>query len=194
MKRIILASGSPRRRELLSQIYDEFEIITSEVDESLSEDILPVQGVEILAVRKGEAVARSLAPDCVVISSDTLVEIDGVPLGKPASREDAYRILSLLSGNHHNVHTGIAVHYAGRVISGVASARVKFKPLTDAEIHAYIDSGEPMDKAGSYGIQGGAALFAEKLCGDYYNVMGLPVCRLGQLLREIAPEIMEESE
>lgn len=188
MKRIILASGSPRRRELLSQIYDEFEIITSEVDESLSEDILPVQGVEILAVRKGEAVARSLAPDCVVISSDTLVEIDGVPLGKPASREDAYRMLSLLSGNHHNVHTGIAVHYAGRVISGVASARVKFKPLTDAEIHAYIDSGEPMDKAGAYAIQGEGGKFIEGYDGDFDTIMGLSVSLTKELIDSITGE------
>lgn len=188
MKRIILASGSPRRRELLSQIYDEFEIITSEVDESLSEDILPVQGVEILAVRKGEAVARSLAPDCVVISSDTLVEIDGVPLGKPASREDAYRMLSLLSGNHHNVHTGIAVHYAGRVISGVASARVKFKPLTDAEIHAYIDSGEPMDKAGAYAIQGEGGKFIEGYDGDFDTIMGLSVSLTKDLIDSITGE------
>ena len=142
MTRIILASGSPRRRELLAKLYDKFEIITSEVDETLDASTEPVRGVQILAVRKGEAVADTLDSDCVVISSDTLVEIDGQPLGKPTSREDAYRMLRLLSGNYHNVHTGIAVHYAGRVVSDVASARVKFKPLTDAEIYAYIDGGE----------------------------------------------------
>ena len=170
MSRIILASGSPRRRELLGRIYDNFEVITSEVDETLSPDISPLQGVEILAVRKGNAVAESLSSDCVVISSDTLVEIGGKPLGKPVSREDAYRMLKMLSGNYHNVHTGIAVHYDRHVISGVASARVKFKPISDSEIYAYIDGGEPMDKAGAYAIQGEGGKFIEGYDGDFDTI------------------------
>ena len=188
MPKIILASGSPRRRELLTRLYSDFEIITSEVDESLSENITPLQGVEILAVRKGEAVAKMLKSDTVVISSDTLVEIDGVPLGKPVSREDAHRMLSLLSGNYHNVHTGIAVHYNGDVISGVASARVKFKQLTDAEIYAYIDGGEPMDKAGAYAIQGEGGKFIEGYNGDFDTIMGLSVSLTKNLIQKITGE------
>ena len=185
MPRIILASGSPRRRELLAKLYDNFEIITSEVDETLDGSIEPVRGVEILAVRKGEAVADTLEPDCVVISSDTLVEIGGEPLGKPTSREDAYRMLRSLSGNYHNVHTGIAVHYSGRVVSDVASARVKFKPLTDAEIYAYIDGGEPMDKAGAYAIQGEGGKFIEGYDGDFDTIMGLSVSLTKTLIDRI---------
>lgn len=188
MYRIILASGSPRRRELLGKLYDNFEIITSEVDESLDAKITPVDGVELLAIRKGEAVAKTLDSDCVVISSDTLVEIGGVPLGKPTSREDAYRMLSLLSGNYHNVHTGIAVHYNGGVISGVASSRVKFKELSDAEIYAYIDGGEPMDKAGAYAIQGEGGKFIEGYDGDFDTIMGLSVSLTKQLIDKITGE------
>ena len=185
MLRIILASGSPRRRELLGQLYNEFEVITSEVDENLDADIRPIHGVEILAVRKGRAVADTLESECVVISSDTLVEINDEPLGKPTSREDAYRMLRKLSGNYHNVHTGIAVHYSGRVISGVASARVKFKPLSDEEIYAYIDGGEPMDKAGAYAIQGEGGKFIEGYDGDFDTIMGLSVSLTKALIDEI---------
>ena len=188
MLRIILASGSPRRRELLGQLYDSFEVITSEVDEDLDEGITPVCGVEILAVRKGKAVADTLEPLCVVISSDTLVEIGGEPLGKPTSRQDAYRMLSMLSGNYHNVHTGIAVHYNNRVISGVASARVKFKPLSDAEIYDYIDGGEPMDKAGAYAIQGEGGKFIEGYDGDFDTIMGLSVKLTKELIDRITGE------
>ena len=188
MPRKILASGSPRRRELLAKIYDKFEVITSEVDESLDDSIEPLKGVEILAVRKGAAVADALDKDCVVISSDTLVEISGEPLGKPTSREDAYRMLRMLSGNYHNVHTGIAVHYSGRLVSGVASARVKFKPLTDDEIYAYIDGGEPMDKAGAYAIQGEGGKFIEGYDGDFDTIMGLSVSLTKKLIDEITGE------
>ncbi len=188
MARIILASGSPRRRELLAKLYDKFDIITSEVDESLDGGVSPLEGVEILAVRKGQAVAGGLDPDCVVISSDTLVEIGGVPLGKPTSREDAYRMLSLLSGNYHNVHTGIAVHYAGCVVSGVASARVKFKHLSDSEIYTYIDGGEPMDKAGAYAIQGEGGKFIEGFDGDFDTIMGLSVSLTKELIDSITGE------
>ena len=185
MHRIILASGSPRRRELLGQLYGEFEIITSEVDETLGDGVTPLRGVEILAVRKGEAVAVTLPSDCVVISSDTLVEINDEPLGKPTSRLDAYRMLRALSGNYHNVHTGIAVHYDGRVISGVASARVKFKLLSDEEIYAYIDGGEPMDKAGAYAIQGEGGKFIEGYDGDFDTIMGLSVKLTKELIDSI---------
>ncbi len=182
--RYILASKSPRRRELIGEIIKKFEIITRDVDESLPEGIHPREGVEMLAVRKGEAVARELDPDCVVISSDTLVEIGGVALGKPADKADAFKMLRLLSGKAHNVHTGVAVHYRDRVCSGVATTAVYFREMTDAEINDYIDSGDPMDKAGSYGIQSGGGKFVEKIEGDYDTVVGLSVSLTKELIDE----------
>ncbi len=185
MTNIVLASASPRRRELLHRIYDDFDIITSDVDETLPAGAEPRCGVEMLAVRKGAAVAAGLPRDRIVISSDTLVEIDGIPLGKPVSREDAHRMLSMLSGRIHNVHTGVAVHYDGRVISGVDTARVKFYPLTDDEIYDYIDGGEPMDKAGSYAIQGEGGRFIEKYDGGFDTIMGLSVDLTLKLINDI---------
>lgn len=187
MPRIILASGSPRRKELLAQLYEKFDIITSEVDEDLPSEVHPSKGVEVLAVRKGRAVAEGHT-DAVVISSDTLVEIDGIPLGKPVSREDAYRMLSMLSGNYHNVHTGVAVHYRGALKSGVATSRVKFKSLSDVEIWEYIDTGEPMDKAGAYAIQGIGGRFIEGYDGDFDTIMGLSVSLTKRLIDEALGE------
>lgn len=180
--RYILASKSPRRKELLGQIIENFEIITKEVDESLPIHTHPRDGVEILAIRKGAAVAEELAKDCVVISSDTLVEIDGYPLGKPKDEYEAIAMLGMLSGRSHNVHTGVAVHFGGRCISGVATTEVFFKEMTDAEIEEYVDSGDPMDKAGAYGIQSGAGKFVEKIEGDYDTVVGLSVSLTKKLI------------
>ena len=191
--RYILASKSPRRRELLSELVESFEIITAEVDETLPDSIHPRDGVEMLAIRKGEVIAKENA-DAVVISSDTLVEIGGVALGKPKDKADAFSMLKLLSGKAHNVHTGVAVHYNGKCFSGVASTAVYFREMTDEEINAYIDSGDPMDKAGSYGIQGKAALFASGIEGDYFNVMGLPLHLVGQMLREFNVDLFSEVE
>ena len=173
--RYILASKSPRRRELLGEIIKDFEIITKEVDESLPDSIHPREGVEILAIRKGKAVKDELDSDCLVISSDTLVEIGGVPLGKPVDRDDAIKMLKKLSGKAHNVHTGVAVHLGDRVMSGVATTAVYFREMTEGEIEEYVDSGDPMDKAGSYGIQSGGGKFVEKIDGDYDTVVGLSV-------------------
>ena len=180
MKRIILASKSPRRRELLTSLTDTFEIITEDVDETLPDNIDIKEGTELLAVRKGSAVAKK-EPSGLVISSDTLVEFDGIPLGKPKSREDAHRMLRSLSGRSHNVHTGVAVHYRGSVYSGVATSRVIFRDLTDSMIDEYIATGEPMDKAGAYGIQGLGGKFVEKYDGDFDTIMGLSM----RLLREL---------
>ena len=162
-------------------------MITSEVDESLPDGVHPSRGVEILAVRKGGAVAEA-HKDSIVISSDTLVELDGIPLGKPVSEEDAHRMLSMLSGRYHNVHTGVAVHYRGARRSGVASSRVKFKLLTDAEIYDYIASGEPMDKAGAYAIQGVGGKFIEGYDGDFDTIMGLSVSLTEKLIEEITSQ------
>lgn len=179
----ILASKSPRRRELLGGIIDEFEIMTREVDETLPSDVHPRDGVELLALRKGAAVAREY-PDAVVISSDTLVELGGIPLGKPRDREDAIGMLTSLSGKAHNVHTGVAVHYKGRSYSGVASTAVYFREMTLSEIEEYVDSGDPMDKAGSYGIQSGGGKFVERIDGDFDTVVGLSVSLTKKLTRE----------
>ena len=135
--RVILASKSPRRRELLGQLTPDFEIITAEVDETLPEDTHASLGVELLAVRKGAAVV-DMHRDALVISSDTLVELDGIPLGKPCDTADARRMLRSLSGRSHNVHTGVAVHYRGEVYSGVATTAVVFRELSEREIDEYI--------------------------------------------------------
>ena len=181
--RYILASKSPRRKELLSEIIPTFEIITGEADETLPDNVHPRDGVEILAIRKGEGVARD-NPDAVVISSDTLVELSGIPLGKPINQADAIRMLTDLSGRAHNVHTGVAVHYKGRVFSGVASTAVYFRNMTEDEIIYYVASGDPMDKAGSYGIQSGGGKFVEKIEGDYDTVVGLSLNLVKELLEE----------
>ena len=182
--RVILASKSPRRKELLGQIFPEFEIITAEVDESLPADIHPREGVELLAIKKGEAVARSEGTDALVISSDTLVELGGVPLGKPCDEAEAKAMLTSLSGKAHNVHTGVAVHFGGKVYSGVATTAVYFREMTDEEIADYVASGDPMDKAGAYGIQSGGGRFVEKIEGDYDTVVGLSVALTKRLVDE----------
>ncbi len=184
--KIILASKSPRRKEIFSKLAKEygfkFDIITASTDEELCGEH-PKTGVATLAVRKGAAVYKS-HPDALVVSSDTLVELDGVPLGKPIDERDAERMLKSLSENTHNVHTGIAVHYKNKVFSGVATTAVTFRPLSDAEILEYIASGEPMDKAGAYGIQGKAGAFVASYDGEFDTVVGFNVTLLKRLLKE----------
>ena len=170
--RVILASKSPRRKALLSSIIPEFEIITRETDETLPEGMHPSIGVGVLAERKGEAVAE-LDPHALVISSDTLVELDGAPLGKPESRADALRMLLSLSGRVHNVHTGVCVRYKGKAHIGIDTAHVTFREITEDEALSYIATGEPMDMAGSYAIQGGARQFICGFEGDYNAIVGL---------------------
>ncbi len=182
--RYILASKSPRRKELLGQIISDFKIVTREVDETLPVDVHPREGVEILAIRKGFAVAERSDGDCVVISSDTLVEIGGVPLGKPVCKAEAVTMLKMLSGKSHNVHTGVAVHYDGKCYSGVATTAVYFREMSNEEIIEYVESGDPMDKAGSYGIQSGGGKFVEKIEGDYDTVVGLSVSLTKKLIEE----------
>ena len=182
--RIVLASKSPRRRELLGKIIPDFEIITGETDETLPVGVHPRDGVEILAVRKGRAVADGLASDALVISSDTLVELDGIPLGKPSDEEDAVKMLLSLSGRIHNVHTGVAVHYKGRVFSGVDTSRVAFFSFGEDEAREYVATGEPMDKAGAYGIQGYAGKFVKEYRGDFDTVVGLSLALTEKLLKE----------
>lgn len=182
--KIILASKSPRRKELFSRYTEErgleFEIITREVDEDMG-DVTVERGVEELAVKKGRAVAQEY-PNALVVSSDTLVELDGVPLGKPADENEAVKMLRSLSGRAHNVHTGIAIHYKNRVFSGVATTAVVFRELTDTEILEYVSSGEPMDKAGAYGIQGAAGKFVSEYRGEFDTVVGFNITLLDKLM------------
>lgn len=182
--KVVLASKSPRRRELLSRIFDKFDILAREVDETLPSDVSAKCGVEVLAVRKGAAVLSEVSSDTLVISSDTLVELDGEPLGKPCDEGEAYNMLRKLSGREHNVHTGVAVHYDGKVYSGVDTTSVAFRQLTDEEILAYIATGEPLDKAGSYGIQGLGGALVSGYRGEYETVVGLSMGLLTELLTE----------
>ena len=187
---IILASQSPRRKELMGLFHIPFLVRAADIDETMDPGKAPFHEVARVSRLKAEATPHT--DDDVVIAADTIVVCDGQVLGKPADPADAARMLRLLSGKDHQVMTGLTVLRANTCICHTEVTDIHFRPLTQKEIDSYVATGEPMDKAGAYGIQGGAALFVEKLSGDYYNVMGLPVCRLSQILRQIAPEILED--
>ena len=184
---LILASQSPRRRELLGLFRIPFAVRVADIDEAMDPDKAAYDEVARVSRLKAEAISRE--PEDVVIAADTIVVCQGRILGKPRNEADAVAMLQLLSGRDHQVMTGMTVLRGDRIISHTEVTDIHFRPLTDDEIRAYVASGEPMDKAGAYGIQGGAALFCEKMSGDYYNVVGLPVCKLGMMLKEIAPEL-----
>ena len=188
---VILASQSPRRRELMEKFHIPFTVLAADIDETMDPGKSPYDEVARVSRLKAEATPHSETD--VVIAADTIVVCDGQVLGKPADEADAFRMLSLLSGRDHQVMTGLTVLYGETAVSCTEVTDLHFKPLSEKEILAYIRTGEPMDKAGSYGIQGGAALFAEKMVGDYYNVMGLPLCKLGKILQSILPEDLEET-
>lgn len=183
---IILASQSPRRRELLGQMgLTDFIIRPAQGEESADPTLPPAQLVEVLSRQKGLEVAASAAPEDIVIAADTVVAIDGQVLGKPHSRQEAVEMLSRLSGRTHTVYTGVTLCRGGQVFTEHEATAVRFRPLTAGEIASYVDSGEPMDKAGAYGIQGLGALLVEGITGDYCNVVGLPICRLGRMLARL---------
>lgn len=180
---IILASQSPRRRELLAQMgVPQFEVVPALGEEIASPGLSPAQLVEVLSRQKAEEVAVQAGPDDVVIAADTVVAVDGAVLGKPRDPADAARMLSLLSGRAHTVYTGVTVRRGTFSRIAHEATQVRFRPLTQSEISAYIATGEPMDKAGAYGVQGLGALLVERLDGDFFNVMGLPVLRLSRML------------
>lgn len=189
--KLILASASPRRRELLSLFQYPFCICAADIDETMDSSLPASDEVARVSRQKAYAVARE--SNDVVVAADTIVVCAGKILGKPHSEEEAENMLRLLSGRDHQVMTGCTVLRGDVCNTFTEITQLHFRPLTDAEIVRYVRSGEPMDKAGAYAIQGGAARFCERLEGDYYNVMGLPVCRLGQVLDKIAPEITEET-
>ncbi len=181
----ILASASPRRRELLAGLGLEFEIRPAKGEEHPAPGLSGAETAKRLSRAKCLEVAASASPDDVVIAADTVVAADGEILGKPHDASDAKRMLRALSGRSHWVYTGVTVWKGGALRSAAEGTQVRFRALTDAEIEAYIATGEPMDKAGAYGIQGRAALFVEGIDGDYFNVVGLPLCRLGEMLKEL---------
>ncbi|WP_297518055.1 Maf-like protein [uncultured Clostridium sp.] len=185
---IILASKSPRRKELLSKIVKDFEVIASEFDESLIKFTGDVESyVKELAICKAKEVAQNIKKQAIVISADTIVVLENKILGKPKNRKEAECMLSSLSGNNHRVCTGLCVldTTTNKIIQKAVFTKVKFSKLTNKEIQEYIDTGSPMDKAGAYGIQDFAAVFVEEIEGCYYNVMGLPLNVLYNILKTL---------
>ncbi|MEW6066047.1 septum formation protein Maf [Desulforamulus profundi] len=191
MRPIILASASPRRQELLANLGLEFEVKVSEVDETLDENMPAAQQVEKLAERKASVVAAQSTKG-LVIGADTLVVLGGKPLGKPADREEAVQMLKSLQGRSHEVFTGLAVIDAatGQSVVTHQATAVRFKPLSSEQIQRYVDTGEPMGKAGAYAVQGKASIFIDSIRGCYFNVVGLPVAKLADALRMFGVEIV----
>ena len=186
---LILASASPRRRELLEKLNLTFTVDPAAGPEEPPANAGAAETVKALSAAKALEVARR-HPGCVVIGADTVVESEGVILGKPRDEADAFAMLRALSGREHRVFTGVTVTDGDTVLSQAEMTRVFFRPLTDREIRAYIATKEPMDKAGAYGYQGFASLFVERIDGDFFNVVGLPLCRLGQMLASLGVKLL----
>ena len=185
MARIVLASASPRRQELLKNIgISEFDIRIPQADESYPQGLTAQEVVACISRKKAEAAVQLCSEDEIVITADTMVFLDDQRLGKPADKADALRMLTDLQGRHHTVCTGVTVRQGDRSITEVETTEVYFRAATEAELLGYIATGEPMDKAGAYGIQGKGSLLVEKIHGDYFNVMGLPVLRLSRMLEQ----------
>lgn len=188
---IILASASPRRRELLEMLgVKNLKIIPAHGEEIVPEGATAEDTVRALSRAKALEVAGGASPESVTIGADTVVELDGEILGKPHGERMAFDMLRRLSGRVHNVYTGVTVVCAGQCQTGMEKTSVHFRSLTDEEIRAYIATGEPMDKAGAYGAQGIGSLFVERIEGDFFNVMGLPLCRLGQMLERLGVKLL----
>jgi septum formation protein len=182
--RVILASGSPRRHDLLAMIGIDHEVVPADIDESPLNGEGPLALVERLAREKGATIAARY-PEALVISADTIVVVDGEVLGKPRDAAEARSMLRILADRTHVVFTAVAATAAGRTLSAVEEVSVTFLPLSDHTIASYVATGEPMDKAGSYGIQGYGATLVQRIDGDFFAVMGLPLARLVALLREV---------
>ena len=191
MAKIVLASGSPRRQELLQRIgITDFDIRVPEAEEAYPAGLTPQQIVEYISREKADAAAKLCTPDEIVITADTMVFLDEARLGKPTDEADALRMLTALQGRHHTVCTGVTVRQGDRYLTESETTEVYFRPADEAELRAYIATGEPMDKAGSYGVQGKGALLVEKLNGDFFNVMGLPVLRLSRMLAQFGVNLL----
>lgn len=176
--KVVLASASPRRKELLSLIFNKYDIRPADCDETLPEGMKAQEAVEYLSLIKNKATVEICDENSLVISADTVVAVDGEILGKPEDKEDARRMIALLSGREHQVFTGVTLSLNGEFKTFSEKTDVVFYKLTDKEIEDYISTDEPYDKAGAYGIQGKAGLLVKAVNGDYYNVVGLPVARL----------------
>ena len=181
---LILASASPRRQELLRGLGFSFEVRTADIDETMDASRGAEAEVARISRAKAEAVRAQVQHDALIIAADTIVCVDDRILGKPHTEAEAAEMLRLLSGRAHQVRTGVTVLRGDAAATEVETTQVHFRTVTEAEIAAYIATGEPMDKAGAYGIQGCAAVFAEGIEGDYFNVMGLPLCRLDRMLKQ----------
>lgn len=180
--RIILASASPRRQELISLVTNEFEIHTADVDETIEEGMSPEEAVMLLSLKKAKAVS-DLFGGRTVIGADTIVVCDGIILGKPENRENAKEMLRMLSGRTHQVLTGVTITDGEKTDTFFVSSDVTFFNLTEEEISGYAESGEPDDKAGAYAIQGKGSLFVEKINGDYFNIVGFPISEVNRHLK-----------
>ena len=187
---IILASGSPRRRELLEMLGLDFEVCPARGGEHPPEHAGPEETVLALARAKAAEVAEHSGAENVIIAADTIVWLDGAVLGKPHSEAEAADMLRRLSGREHEVWTGLCIMRDGKELAGAERTYVKFRELAQDEISAYIATGEPMDKAGAYGAQGRASVFVEGIRGDFFNVMGLPLCRLGKMLGKLGVKLL----
>jgi len=189
-QKIILASGSPRRRELLKMIgIKNFTVIPDKTEEIFASGLTPEQSVCKTALQKAKNVSKQCSKEDLIIAADTEVYLDGMHFGKPKDKEDAEDMLKKLSGRRHTVYTGIALIFGDDIITSAESTEVYFRQLSDKEITNYVRTGEPLDKAGAYGAQGMGAVFIERLEGDFFNVMGLPVCKLTIMLRSLGVEI-----
>lgn len=184
---LVLASSSPRRSDLLKQAGFEFTVEPASVSENVLHGTPPMQIVEQLSARKAEAIAK-LHPNDTILAADTIVVLKGRILGKPKDEEAAKQMLKYLSGNVHQVYTGYTIIQGKKFLSGHEVTSVEFYPLSQKEIDEYVASGDPMDKAGAYGIQGKGALFVKRINGDFYNVMGLPIAKISRMLRKLAAE------
>lgn len=188
--KVVLASGSPRRKELLEMLGLEFEICPAKGEERVEPELSPEEIVKSLSRAKAREVAAAYPRGTAVIAADTIVWAEGEVLGKPVDRADAVRMLKMLSGRSHSVFTGVCVICDDVTVSCAEETEVCFRSLSDREIEAYVETGEPMDKAGAYGIQGKASVLIEGIKGDYFNVMGLPLCRLGEILKTIGVRLL----
>jgi len=183
---IILASASPRRQELMKFICSNFITVPANIDETVPENISPTQTAEYLSIKKALSVCSDINSDDIVIGCDTVVIINNEVLGKPHSDTECFNMLKKLSGNTHKVITGVAVCKNNSVlVSFSESSEVEFYNLSNNEINEYIATGEPFDKCGGYGIQGFGGLLVKRICGDYFNIVGLPYARLKRVIKDI---------
>ena len=192
MAKIVLASGSPRRQELLARMgISDFDIRVPEVEERYPEGLSPEETVCYISREKSDAARLLCGPEEIIITADTMVFLDEKRLGKPKNEEEALAMLTALAGRQHTVCTGVTVRQGERILTAAEHTDVYFHPATESQLRAYIRTGEPMDKAGAYGVQGKGALLVERIDGDFFNVMGLPVSLLSDLLKPFGINLLE---